>query len=142
MDPITSSNLGSAASVSTPQASGSTSTTPSSAQPSRDGTRVAASDGERYSGGTTVAGQAEFPAPPGAATDVVLGQEVLERSFSQMAKLEEELKTVDPTSAEGSKRMAEITRLLNRLDEMISMIREMREDRHRANLAAIENISV
>jgi hypothetical protein len=58
-----------------------------------------------------------------------------------MEKLEKELKSVDPTTPEGAKRMAEITRLLNRVDEMIRMVNEMRRSRHEANMAVIDNIA-
>jgi archaellum component FlaC len=65
---------------------------------------------------------------------------VLDRAFAGLEKLEKELKSVDPTTPEGGKRMAEIVRQLNRIDEMISMVNQMRKDRHDANMAVIGNI--
>jgi len=66
---------------------------------------------------------------------------VLDRAFAEQAKLEKELKSVDPTTPEGSKRMSEIIRQLNRMDEMIHMVNEMRKNRHDANMAVISNIA-
>jgi len=66
---------------------------------------------------------------------------VLDRAFDTLEKLEKELKSVDPTTPEGAKRMAEITRQLNRVDEMIRMVNEMRRSRHEANMAVIDNIA-
>ena len=141
MDPISSSNSNSnsgAVAVTTPQASGMSA--PASERPA-GGLPVAAAGSERYASATTAAGQAEIPEPPGGAPRGALGQEVLDRAFAEMSKLEAELKNIDPTSPEGAKRMAEVTRLLNRIDEMIHMINEMRKDRHDANMAAIANIA-
>ncbi len=59
----------------------------------------------------------------------------------QLKALAEEMKKIDPTTPEGSKRMMEINRQLNRIDEMIRMVSEMRRSRHEANMAAIGNIA-
>jgi hypothetical protein len=94
-----------------------------------------------YAASATAAGPAEVPEPPGGVPDSALGQKVLDDAFAKMDALEKELGKIDPTSSEGAKRMAEITRQLNRLDEMIRVVNEMRRARHEANMAAIENIS-
>jgi hypothetical protein len=107
----------------------------------RDGAGAAAATAGPYASTSTAAGLAEIPEPVGGPSDHALGQEVLDRAYSTIAKLEEELKGIDPTTPEGAKRMAEITRLLNRVDEMIHMINEMRRARHDANMAVIANIA-
>ena len=70
-----------------------------------------------------------------------MGQDVLDRAFDTLEKLEKEFKSIDPTTPEGSKRMMEINRQLNRVDEMIRMVNEMRRSRHEANMSIIDNIA-
>jgi hypothetical protein len=140
MDPISSANAGSVAPLTTSQPSSTGANAPGSAR-ATDGAGVAAGQAGPYASTSTTAGQAEIPETPGGAPDHALGQEVLDRAFAAMTKLENELKGIDPTSPEGAKRLAEITRQLNRIDEMIHMINEMRKDRHDANMAVIANIA-
>jgi hypothetical protein len=140
MDPITSSNAGSVASLTTSPASSAGSTAPESARVTDGGTSASAQAG-RYGNASATAGSAEIPEPPAGPPDPGLGQEVLDRAFAEQAKLEKDLKGVDPTTPEGSKRMSEIIRQLNRMDEMIHMVNEMRKNRHDANMAVIANIA-
>src|SRR5512139_2447986 len=129
MDPITSTTAGVVSAKSTPAA-------PDSAAPSpraSDGRATAAATAGPFAGAPTAASASDIPEAPAAAQDAALGQAVLDRAFDTLEKLEKELKSVDPTTPEGAKRMAEITRQLNRVDEMIRMVNEMRRSRHEAN---------
>lgn len=141
MDPITSSNAGSVGSLTTPPATSAASTASTAPESARvkDGTSATAQAGV-YGNKPATAGSADIPEPP-LSSDPGLGQAVLDRAFAEQAKLEKELKSVDPTTPEGSKRMSEIIRQLNRMDEMIHMVNEMRKNRHDANMAVISNIA-
>jgi hypothetical protein len=137
MDPISPTNAGVVSSKTTPAA-------PETAAPAPgvpDGRATASASGGPFAAAPAAAGSAAIPEPPGGTPDPGLGQEVLDRAFAQMEKLEKELKSIDPTTPEGAKRMAEITRQLNRVDEMIRMVNEMRRSRHEANMAVIDNIA-
>ncbi len=94
-----------------------------------------------FAGGPAAASASDIPEPPGGPPDTAIGQEVLDKAFSKMEDLEKEMSKIDPTTPEGSKRMMEINRQLNRIDEMIRMVSEMRRSRHEANMAAIGNIA-
>ena len=138
MDPISSTTAGVVSSKTTPAA-------PDTAAPAArvtDGraTERAASTGP-FAAAPGAASAADIPEPPATPPDPALGQEVLDRAFATLEKLEKELKSIDPTTPEGSKRMMEINRQLNRVDEMIRMINEMRRSRHEANMAVIDNIA-
>jgi hypothetical protein len=138
MDPINSTTAG----VVSPKTT--TTTAPeTAAHPARvaDGPTTAAAGGGPFAGAPAAASASDIPEAPTAAQDAALGQEVLDRAFATLDKLEKELKSIDPTTPEGAKRMAEITRQLNRVDEMIRMVNEMRRSRHEANMAVIDNIA-
>jgi hypothetical protein len=137
MDPITSANAGVVSSKTTPAAE----STPAPAATVPDGRAPTSASGGPFAAAPAAASAADIPEPPNGPPDPGFGQDVLDRAFSQMEKLEKELKSVDPTTPEGAKRMAEITRLLNRVDEMIRMVNEMRRSRHEANRAVIDNIA-
>jgi hypothetical protein len=94
-----------------------------------------------FAGTPAAASAADIPEPPAGPPDTAFGQEVLDKAFSKMEDLEAEMSKIDPTTPEGSKRMMEINRQLNRIDEMIRMVSEMRRSRHEANMAAIGNIA-
>ena len=79
--------------------------------------------------------------PISSTTARVVSTMTLSDRAHKIEALAEELKKVDPTTPEGSKRMMEINRQLNRIDEMIRMVSEMRRSRHEANMAAIGNIA-
>ena len=137
MDPISSTTAGVVSSKTTPAA-------PDTAAPAArvsDGRASAAASSGPFAAGPAAASAADIPEPPATPPDPALGQEVLDRAFATLEKLEKELKSIDPTTPEGAKRMAEITRQLNRVDEMIRMINEMRRSRHEANMAVIDNIA-
>jgi hypothetical protein len=137
MDPISSTTTGAVSSKTTPAA-------PETAAPAarvEDGRATAAAGAGPFAAAPAAASAADIPEPPSDAQDAALGQEVLDRAFAALDRLEKELKSVDPTTPEGAKRMAEITRQLNRVDEMIRMVNEMRRSRHEANMAVIDNIA-
>ena len=137
MDPISSTTAGVVSSKTTPAA-------PDTAAPAArvtDGRATAAASAGPFAAAPAAASAADIPEPPATPPDPALGQEVLDRAFATLEKLEKELKSIDPTTPEGAKRMAEITRQLNRVDEMIRMINEMRRSRHEANMAVIDNIA-
>jgi len=137
MDPISSTTAGVVSSKTTPSV-------PDTAAPAArvpDGRATAAAGAGPFAAAPAAAGAADIPEPPAGPPDPALGQEVLDRAFDTLEKLEKELKSVDPTTPEGAKRMAEITRQLNRVDEMIRMVNEMRRSRHEANMAVIDNIA-
>jgi hypothetical protein len=141
MDPISSSTTGAVSAKTTNQTAGTEAAAADATTKSRDGLSASASDMHLYQGAPLAAKTADIPEPPAGPPGPGFGQEVLDRAFSEMDKLEKELKKVDPTTPEGSKRMAEITRQLNRLDELIRMVNEMRRSRHEANMAVINNIA-
>lgn len=137
MDPISSTNAGAVSPKTKP-------TTPETAAPAArvaDGRATTSAGGGPFATAPAAASAADIPEPPSGPPDPGFGQDVLDRAFAQLDKLEKELKSVDPTTPEGAKRMAEITRLLNRVDEMIRMVNEMRRSRHEANMAVIDNIA-
>ena len=103
-----------------------------------DGQATATTGTGPFAGGPTTAGASDIPEPPSGPA---LGQDVLDRAFDTLERLEKEFKTLDPTTPEGSKRMMEINRQLNRVDEMIRMVNEMRRSRHEANMSIIDNIA-
>jgi hypothetical protein len=139
MDRVSSATAGAVAQLNTSEPA-STTENPAASR-AKDGAGAASGSTGLYGATSAAAGQAEIPEPPGGPADHALGQEVLDRAYSTMTSLEKELKDIDPTTPEGAKRMAEITRLLSRVDEMIHMINEMRKDRHDANMAVIANIA-
>ena len=94
-----------------------------------------------FAGAPAAASASDIPEPPAGPPDKALGQDVLDRAFDTLDKLEKELEDVDPSTPQGAKRMAEITRQLNRVDEMIKMVNEMRRSRHEANMSIIDNIA-
>jgi hypothetical protein len=106
-----------------------------------DGRTAATAAAGPFAGAPPAASASDIPEAPTVAQDVALGQEVLDRAYATLDKLEKELKDIDPSSPQGAKRMAEITRQLNRVDEMIRMVNEMRRSRHEANMAVIDNIA-
>ena len=103
-----------------------------------DGQATATTGSGPFAGGPTSAGASDIPEPPDGPA---MGQDVLDRAFDTLEKLEKEFKSIDPTTPEGSKRMMEINRQLNRVDEMIRMVNEMRRSRHEANMSIIDNIA-
>jgi len=94
-----------------------------------------------FAGGPAAASASDIPEPPAGPPDTAIGQEVLDKAFSKMKELEDKMKTIDPTTPQGSMQLMEINRQLNRIDEMISMVNEMRRSRHEANMAVINNIA-
>ncbi len=80
--------------------------------------------------------QATFGPPDGPA----FGQATLDKAFSAMDSLEKEMAGIDPTSPEGSKKMMEIERKLQRVDQLITMITNMRRMVHEMNMHAIRSI--
>ncbi len=137
MDPISSTTAG----VVSPK------TTPASAEPAaaavqaKDVKTTAAPGTGPFAGAPAAASASDIPEVPTSAQDKAIGQDVLDRAFDTLEKLEKEFKSIDPTTPEGSKRMMEINRQLNRVDEMIRMVNEMRRSRHEANMAVIDNIA-
>jgi len=81
-----------------------------------------------------VNGQAGPPDGPGYA------QPVLDKAFKKMEELEAELKTLDPTKPAGQMRMMEIERLLQRVDQMVTMVTNMRRMIHEMNMQSIRSI--
>jgi len=138
MDRISSSTAGTVCTLTTPEASKAGSAP--APERAKDGGAPASVEAGCFADASATAGSADIPEPPAGPPDPALGQEVLDRAFAGLEKLEKELKSVDPTTPEGSKRMSEIVRQLNRIDEMISMVNQMRKDRHDANMAVIRNI--
>ncbi|HSD26262.1 MAG TPA: hypothetical protein VLL75_03110 [Vicinamibacteria bacterium] len=137
MDPITSTTAGVVSPKTTPAA-------PDTAAPSArvtDGHTTAAANAGPFAAAPAAASASDIPEAPTGALGAALGQEVLDRAFDTLEKLEKELKSIDPTTPEGAKRMAQITRQLNRVDEMIRMVNEIRRSRHEANMAVIDNIA-
>jgi len=89
------------------------------------------------------AGRAELPNPTataGPADGPGFGQGTLDKCFSAMEALEKEMAGIDPTSPEGSKRMMEIERKLQRVDQLVTMITNMRRMVHEMNMQAIRSI--
>jgi len=137
MDPISSTTAGVVSPKTTPAA-------PETAAPSArvgDGHAAAAANAGPFAAAPAAGNASDSAEAPTGAQDAALGKAVLDRAFATLEKLEKELKSIDPTSPEGAKRMAEITRQLNRVDEMIRMVNEMRRSRHEANMAVIDNIA-
>jgi hypothetical protein len=137
MDPITSTTAGVVSPKTTPAA-------PDTAAPAArvaDGRATAAANAGPFAAAPAAANASDIPEAPSDAQDSALGQAVLDRAYDTLDRLEKELKSIDPTTPEGAKRMAEITRQLNRVDEMIRMVNEMRRSRHEANMAVIDNIA-
>lgn len=82
-----------------------------------------------------------LPKPAGLPVDGPgFGQPTLDRAFSAMEALEKEMSGIDPTSPQGSKRMMEIERMLQRVDQLISMITNMRKMVHEMSMQAIRSI--
>jgi hypothetical protein len=137
MDPIHSATTGVVSAKKTPAAPDTTAT------PAKvtDGGPAEAGTVGPFAGSPPAASASDIPEPPAGAQDKALGQDVLDRAFDTLDKLEKELKDVDPSTPQGAKRMAEITRQLNRVDEMIKMVNEMRRSRHEANMSIIDNIA-
>lgn len=90
------------------------------------------------------AGRAELPNLPTVAGPPVdgpgFGQGTLDKAFSAMEAMEKEMAGIDPTSPEGSKRMMELERKLQRVDQLITMITNMRRMVHEMNMQAIRSI--
>ena len=89
------------------------------------------------------AGRAELPPPPviaGPPDGPGFGQGTLDKCFERMDALEKEMAGIDPTSPQGSKRMMEIERILQRVDQLITTISNMRRMTHEMNMNAIRHI--
>ena len=137
MDPIHSATPGVVSAKTTPAAPD-TAAAPAKV---KDGRPAQAGAAGPFAGSPSAASASDIPEAPTTAQDAALGQAVLDRAFDTLEKLEKELKDIDPSTPQGAKRMAEITRQLNRVDEMIKMVNEMRRSRHEANMSTIDNIA-
>jgi hypothetical protein len=99
-------------------------------------------DGIR-AGEMTPGGRGDFPSIPRTGPPIDgpgFGQETLDKCFSSMDALEQEMKTIDPTSPEGSRKMMEIERKLQRIDQLVTTITNMRRMIHEMNMQAIRSI--
>jgi hypothetical protein len=138
MGTISPTNSGTVSATRTNQTTNPEASAPGAPQ-ARDGQSADAADVKLYKAEGGPAKAADIPETPAGSGGT--GQVVLDKAFSKMAELEKELDTIDPTTPEGAKRMAQITRDLNRIDEMIRTVNEIRHSRHEANMATIDNIS-
>ncbi len=89
------------------------------------------------------AGRAELPPPPqtaGPPDRPGFGQATLDKAFERMEALEKEMAGIDPSTPQGSKRMMEIERILQRVDQLVTMISNMRRMAHEMNMNAIRHI--
>jgi hypothetical protein len=137
MDPISSTTAGVVSSKTTPAA-------PDTAAPAArvtDGRATAAASAGPFAAAPAAASASDIPEPPAGSADAALGQETLDRSFAALEKLQKEFQNIDPTTPQGSKRMMEISRVLNQVEELIRTVSEMRRSRHEANMAVIDNIA-
>jgi hypothetical protein len=99
-------------------------------------------DGIR-AGEMTPGGRGDFPTSPRTAPSIDgpgFGQETLDKCFSSMEELEQQMKTIDPTSPKGSQQMMEIERKLQRIDQLVTTITNMRRMVHEMNMQAIRSI--
>jgi len=99
-------------------------------------------DGIR-AGEMTPGGRGDFPNLPRTAPPIDgpgFGQDTLDKCFSSMEELEQQMKTIDPTSPRGSQQMMEIERKLQRIDQLVTTITNMRRMVHEMNMQAIRSI--
>lgn len=82
----------------------------------------------------------QVPVPAGPPDGPGFGQSTLDKCFESMDALEKEMAGIDPTSPQGSKRMMEIERKLQRVDQLVTMITNMRRMVHEMNMQAIRSI--
>lgn len=68
-------------------------------------------------------------------------QGTLDKCFSSMEALEKEMAGLDPTSPQGSMKMMEIERKLQRVNQLVTMITNMRQMVHEMNMQAIRSIA-
>ena len=137
MDPITSTTAGVVSPKTTPLA-------PETAAPSArvaDGRATAAATAGPFAGGPATAAASDIPEPPSGSSDSALGQDALDKALDAYEKLERELEGIDPSTPEWSKKMMLLQMKLNRVQETIRIINEMRRAQHETNMSIIDNIA-
>ncbi len=107
----------------------------------KDGQVTATTANGPFAGGPATAGASDIPQPLAGGTDSAYGEEALNKAFDAQTKLEKELDSIDPTTPEGSKKLMQIQRKLQRVDEVIRIINEIRKARHDTNMSIIDNMA-
>lgn len=70
-----------------------------------------------------------------------LGEETLEKAFEQMESLEKEIDGLDPEKPGDQKKLMQIQLKLQRIQQVVSLINEIRKARHNMAMAVINNIN-
>jgi hypothetical protein len=83
-----------------------------------------------------------IPEPPFdlSSGSVGYGQGTLDRAFDALGSLEKELEGIDPSSPEGSKKMTLINIKMQRVQQVIGLITEIRKNIHDLNMRIIGNM--
>ncbi len=106
-----------------------------------DGQVTATTANGPFNGGASTAGASDIPEPPAGAPGSAFGEQTLNKAFDAMAKLEKELDAIDPSTPEGSKKMIKFQLQMNRIQETIRIITEMRKAQHDTNMSIIDNMA-
>lgn len=77
----------------------------------------------------------------GQATENSMGEATLEKAFEQMESLEERINKLDPEKPGDQKELMLIQLKLQRIQQVVSLINEIRKTRHNMAMAVINNIN-
>jgi hypothetical protein len=93
-------------------------------------------------GQSSQAERGTIPEPPFdlSTGNVGYGQGTLDRAFDALSSLEKELEGIDPSSPEGSKKMTLINIKMQRVQQVIGLITEIRKNIHDLNMRIIGNM--
>jgi hypothetical protein len=125
--------------ASVPQARTAASTTTRRAEAEAVAPSPARPTSTRAAAAGSIPAQAAADAPTGSGTGE--GEQVLDKAFKQMDSLEKELNGLDPEKPEDQKKLMQIQLKLQRLQQVIGLINEIRKTRHQMAMAVIGNIN-
>ena len=111
--------------------------------PRRTGTTVDGTDRRgREPRAASAAAAGSIPEPPaGPEAGSSLGEATLEKAFQQMDSLEQRIDKLDPEKPGDQKELMQIQLKLQRIQQVVSLINEIRKARHNMAMAAINNIN-
>jgi hypothetical protein len=92
---------------------------------------------------TGAAPAGSIPEPPTGESEAgsSLGEATLEKAFEQMDSLEKQIDGLDPEKPGDQKKLMQIQLKLQRIQQVVGLINEIRKARHSMAMAVINNIN-
>jgi hypothetical protein len=91
---------------------------------------------------TSAASTGSIPEPPPEPeSGSSLGEATLEKAFERMDALEKQIEKLDPEKPGDQKELMQIQLKLQRIQQVVSLINEIRKARHSMAMAVINNIN-